>query len=206
MTAKTSTKQNTRALLLETGIDIMIEKGYHATGLSDVLSACGVPKGSFYHYFESKEDFGLQVINTFDEKYVAQLDQVLSDPKLSPLNRLKKYIDDAIAKAESRQCSRGCLIANLSQEMADQNEVFRLRLKQIITKRRESFARVIKEAQEDGEIAKDLDANELAEFFLSAFEGAIMRAKVQKDIQPFRAFKKMFFDKLCRHSQESRSK
>lgn len=193
MSERTATKQNTRQLLIETGIDIMLQKGYNNTGLNDVLNACKVPKGSFYHYFQSKEDFGLQVINTFDENYVEQLDRVLCNESLSPLARLTRYINDAIDKAEGRQCSRGCLIANLSQEMADQNEVFRERLKEIVTKRRSCFAEVLKSAQDKGEIKKDIDTEKTAEFFLCAFEGAIMRSKVTKTTEPLRVFKEMFF-------------
>lgn len=191
-------KENTRTHLIETGIDIMLEKGFNNTGLSEVLSACKVPKGSFYYYFQSKEDFGLQIINTFDEKYVLELDRVLGDRSLSPVARLTAYIDESIAKAEQRKCSRGCLIANLSQEMADQNEVFRNRLKEIIEKRRSAIALVIQEGMSAGEIANDNNAQELAEFFLSSFEGSILRAKVKKSTEPLIIFKKMIFEKLFR--------
>ncbi len=196
--AQTPGKENTRTHLIETGIDIMLEKGFNNTGLSEVLSACKVPKGSFYYYFQSKEDFGLQIINTFDEKYVLELDRVLGDRSLSPVARLTAYIDESIAKAEQRKCSRGCLIANLSQEMADQNEVFRNRLKEIIEKRRSAIALVIQEGMSAGEIANDNNAQELAEFFLSSFEGSILRAKVKKSTEPLIIFKKMIFEKLFR--------
>jgi len=195
-------KENTRSLLIETGIDIMLEKGFNNTGLSEVLGACKVPKGSFYYYFQSKEDFGLQIINTFDEKYVLELDRVLGDKSLSAVERLTSYINESIAKAEQRKCSRGCLIANLSQEMADQNEVFRNRLKEIIEKRRSAIALVMQEGMSIGEISADLNAQELAEFFLSAFEGAILRAKVKKSTESLHVFKKMMFDKLFKYRQD----
>ena len=189
-------KENTRTLLIETGIDIMLEKGFNNTGLSEVLGVCKVPKGSFYYYFQRKEDFGLQIINTFDEKYVIELDRVLGDKGLSPLARITAYIDETIAKAEQRKCKRGCLIANLSQEMADQNELLRNRLKEILEKRRSSLALVIQEGTAIGEISADVNAQELAEFFLCAFEGAIMRSKVKKDVEPLLIFKKMFLQRL----------
>ncbi len=191
--ASTSNKENTRAVLIETGINIMLEKGFNNTGLSDVLNACGVPKGSFYYYFQSKEDFGLQIINSFDEEYADQLDKVFSNRQLTAVDRLKRFIDEAISNAEQRKCSRGCLIANLSQEMADQNEVFRTRLKEVIEKRRSTFALVIQEAKDKEEICSDIDPREAAEFFLSAFEGAIMRSKVRKDTEPLLSFRKMIF-------------
>lgn len=193
MAPKTTTKQNTKSLLIETGIDVMLGKGYNNTGLNEVLTACGVPKGSFYHYFSSKEDFGLSVINTFDEHYVAQLDQALTDKSVSPLDRVRQYIDNAIEKAEGRQCSRGCLIANLSQEMADQNEVFRMRLKEIMVRRMETFKGVLDEAKAAGEISKSIKTQDAAEFFLCSFEGAMMRSKVQRDTRPMRVFRDIFF-------------
>lgn len=189
-------KDATKNHLIETGIDLMLEKGFNATGLSDVLNACQVPKGSFYYYFKSKEEFGLQIINTFDEKYVEQLDALLCDRSLSPLDRMKKYIDGAIEGAEQRKCSRGCLIANLSQEMADQNELFRNRLNEIICRRRDTFARVLQEAKDAGELKSDINALDAAEFFLCGFEGAIMRSKVRKDTEPLRVFKRLYFERV----------
>lgn len=196
MSPKVSTKQNTKCLLIETGIDVMLEKGYNATGINEVLTACNVPKGSFYHYFSSKEDFGLSVINTFDEHYVQELDKALTDPKIAPLKRIKNYIDAAIDKAEKRQCSRGCLIANLSQEMADQNEVFRIRLKEILQRRQATFTAVLNEAKAAGEIPKSVKTADAAEFFLCSFEGSLMRSKVMRDTKPMKIFRQIFFSQV----------
>lgn len=198
VSSSTKGKENTRSLLIETGIDIMLQKGFNNTGLSEVLSVCKVPKGSFYYYFTSKEDFGLQIINTFDEKYAVELDRILGDDTLSPLARLKAYIDDAISKAEQRQCSRGCLIANLSQEMADQNELFRNRLSEILESRRKRISDLIEKAQSSKEIITTVNATDAAEFFLSAFEGALMRSKVRKTTEPLQIFRTMVFEHLLR--------
>lgn len=193
---KTATRENTKSVLIETGINIMLEKGYNATGLSEVLTTAGVPKGSFYYYFQSKEDFGLQIINYFDERYVHELDRVLNDKSLSPLERMQKYVTDSIEKAEARKCSRGCLIANLSQEMADQNELFRERLSQIMHKRSETFARTLQEAKDAGQVPQHVCVNMAAEFFLCAFEGAIMRSKTMQDTAPLQTVQKMFFGQV----------
>lgn len=193
---KAATRENTKSVLIETGIDIMLEKGYTATGLSEVLSTARVPKGSFYYYFQSKEDFGLQIINYFDERYVAELDRVLNDETLTPLERMQKYVSDSIEKAQARKCSRGCLIATLSQEMADQSEVFRARLAQIMQKRSETFARCLQAAKDAGQVPQDVCVNMAAEFFLCSFEGAIMRAKTMQDVKPLETIQKAFFGLL----------
>jgi TetR/AcrR family transcriptional repressor of nem operon len=190
---KAATRENTKSVLIETGISIMLEKGYNATALSEVLTTAGVPKGSFYYYFQSKEDFGLQIINYFDERYVHELDRVLNDTSLTPLERMQKYVTDSIEKAEAHKCSRGCLIANLSQEMADQNELFRARLAQIMQKRSETFARTLREAKDAGQVPQHVCVNMAAEFFLCAFEGALMRSKAMQNTKPLHTVQKMFF-------------
>jgi TetR/AcrR family transcriptional repressor of nem operon len=192
--ARTAQKESTRSQLIETGIDLMLEKGYNNTGLSDVLNACGVPKGSFYYYFKSKEEFGLEIIKTFDQKYVEQKDQILTDTSVSAVVRLRHYVNTAIEASENLQCSRGCLIANLSQEMADQNEIFRECLCQVVCKRRDRFASVMQQGIDSGEIRTSQTANDLAEFFLCTFNGAMMRSKVRKNAEPLHVFKRLFFD------------
>ncbi len=73
MSTRLATKQDTKTALLQAGMDIMLEKGYSNTGIQEVLSSLGVPKGSFYHYFESKESFAVAIIQHFDQEYSAEL-------------------------------------------------------------------------------------------------------------------------------------
>src|SRR5256886_16555586 len=116
-----STKATTKAALVDAGLHIMLEKGYHHTGIQDVLQATGVPKGSFYYYFPSKEAFGQAVIAQFASAYLARLEQHLGDTTASPLTRLRRHHEDLRARFERRGRRGGCLIGNLSQELADQH-------------------------------------------------------------------------------------
>lgn len=200
---KTAARENTKSLLIETGIDLMLEKGFNATGLSEVLATAKVPKGSFYYYFQSKEDFGLQIINYFEEQYVAQLDQILHDESLTPLERMLSYVQQTIEKAEARSCSRGCLVSNLSQEMADQNELFRARLAEIMSRRSETFANCLQAAKDAGQVPANVCVYQAAEFFLCSFEGAIMRAKTLKSVEPLLTVKRVFFGLLLGLDPES---
>ena len=84
MSARLTLKQDTRTLLLEAGTEIMLEKGYTNTGIQEVLLKAGVPKGSFYHYFASKEEFALAIIESFDTAYVGKLVKVLRNARRSP--------------------------------------------------------------------------------------------------------------------------
>lgn len=196
MASQTAAKESTKTLLLESGIEIMLEKGYNNTGIMEVLQRTGVPKGSFYHYFESKEDFGLKIINHFAAGYKEKLDKTLGDKTLAPLSRLKAYCDAGIATLQSLNCRKGCLIGNLSQEMSDQSELFRKRLLEIQTEAQIRFVETLKESQQAGEINKKFNCDDLAEMFLSAWSGAVMRAKTCKSVEPLEAFKRTMFGQI----------
>jgi len=191
-------KDTTKAILLETGKQIFLERGYNHTGIETVLQAAGVPKGSFYYYFKSKEDFGLQVLDRFAADIAARFASCLDNPNLRPLERLRCYFEEVCARLEAQECRNGCLVGNLSQEMADQSEAFRQRLEAIFKEWRERYAGCLKAAQEAGELSPDLDVHELAEFCLSSWQGAILRAKAARSIQPIRAFITTLFGTLLR--------
>lgn len=186
-------KESTKATLLEAGRQIFLERGYNNAGIEAVLQAANIPKGSFYYYFESKEDFGLQVLDRFAECFRVDLDEFLNDRSLTPLNRLRRYVDSRLERLKSQECRKGCLIGNLSQEMADQSEAFRARLTQIFKSACERIAQCLGEAQEAGEIPRHLDVQVLAEFWLNSWQGAILRAKTIRSIAPLETFQKVMF-------------
>lgn len=194
--AKSSTKQSTKELLLAAGIEIMSEKGYNNTGISEVLEACAVPKGSFYHYFKSKEDFALQVITAYEEGYSKSFASAFSDKSAGPLTKINRYIEANIEQSKKRKCACGCLLLNLSQEMADQNEVLRLRLKELLGKRRSQLEKLIKQAKDQGEISSSINPADSAEFFMCALEGALTHAKLCKNTKPLLLFKQYAFSLL----------
>src|SRR5215475_2349511 len=121
-------KQETKQALLDIGTKLIFKQGYNHTGLNEILEAANIPKGSFYYYFGSKEDFGLQALDAFIERNRTRLAGFLSDKTSDPLTRLHHYFDWYAQYLESMGCSQGCLLGNLGQELADQNEVFRLKI------------------------------------------------------------------------------
>ena len=192
-------KNETRATIIRIGTDLIGRQGYNATGIDAVLKEAGVPKGSFYYYFRSKEEFGLAVIDHFAERYDQRLDTFLNDEEVTPLNRIRNLLEGGLVRLEQNQCARGCLIGNLGQELADQNERFRSRLDEIFRSWKERYAACLREAQGAGELAPELDSNVVAGFILSGLEGAILRAKVMKSPQPLRDFiATLFATVLCK--------
>ncbi len=185
-----------RTELIRVGSDIVLRQGFKAASLNEILTAAGVPKGSFYYYFSSKEEFGLAIIDDFANKYGDRLKNLLEDKRFSPLTRLHKYFMSGIEDMEACQYAEGCLIGNLAQELSTQKELFRDRLNRIFDDWEQYFVRCLKEACEAGEISNELDFVDLGRFILFSWEGAILRAKVTKSTLPMRTFVKVLFERI----------
>ena len=184
------TKQN----ILQIGAEIIHRKGYHATGLQEILNAANVPKGSFYNYFKSKEDFGIQVIDFFSDFFGEFCEPILNDPTLSPLGRLERLLDQFMALFDTKKFTCGCPVGNLAQEMGDVNSIFQRKLSKAIDSMVNIYTKLILEAQADGEISEDLDAGEAANFIVASWHGALIRMKVVKSVTPLKNHKKFIFN------------
>lgn len=189
----TMTTNDTRNLIIQTGADLIGTKGFGATGINGILTVAGVPKGSFYHYFSSKNDFGLAIIDTFAEEYDEKLDRILNDRSRPCVDRLRAYFDAGFDNMTSCDCTRGCLIGNLGQELAGQNEMFRVRLDKVFSAWEKRFEHCIAEAQAAGDIGPGIDPSDAASILLSGWEGAILRSKVVKSTDPMERFVRVFF-------------
>lgn len=187
-------KQETKQTLLEIGRQLIFQQGYSATGLNEVLAAAGVPKGSFYYYFNSKEDFGLQVLDHFIERNRARLEANLTDETVDPLTRIRRYFDWYMRYLESVECSQGCLLGNLGQELADQSESFRHKIDEGMLLITGELADCLRAAQAGGQISADLNADDLAQFIYNSWQGAMLRMKVTKSITPLQTFVSTLFD------------
>jgi len=190
----------TKESLLEAGKRIFLAQGYNQAGIEAILQAAGVPKGSFYYYFGSKEDFGLQVLNRFAEGHNAVLDRYLKESGFTPLERLRRLAEAMCERLESLQCRNGCLVGNLSLEMAEHSEAFRSRLDEICGAWVGRYADCLKEAQDAGEIPAGMDTRELAEFWLNSWQGAVLRAKTVRSTAPLRTFVKVMFETVLKKS------
>ncbi|MHB8252527.1 MAG: TetR/AcrR family transcriptional regulator [Acidiferrobacter sp.] len=187
---------DTRQALILVGSGLIARQGFNNTGLNAVLCAAGVPKGSFYYYFSSKEEFGLAVIDNFEAEHSARLEALLTDRAFSPLQRIRNYFDAGIADMVANAFSRGCPIGNLGQELAAQNEIFRVRLDAVFNGWQGRFADCLEEARQACEIVQETDVARLAEFLLASWEGATLRAKVTHSLTPMEAFVDIFFRRV----------
>ena len=181
--------------LIASGLETLHRHGYNAAGVQDITDAAALPKGSFYNYFESKEALALEVIDRYGEE-VRALTGVLSDEALSPLERLRRYFALLAAKLAARNYERGCLLGNLSTELADQSRLIRDRLSSNFAAWSRAIETCIRDGQTAGEISRDLDPRVLADFLLNSLEGAMLRMKVEKDSSPLDHFVTVVFSRV----------
>lgn len=189
-------RRTTRDELIQVGKTIIAQQGFNTTGLNAVLSTAGVPKGSFYYYFPSKEEFGLAVIDALAADYAQQLDSFLADDTASPLQRLRRYLEHGAATMSECACRHGCPIGTLSQELAAQNELFRVRLDSVFCAWKAKFARCLAAAKAAGELPADSDSDQLAEFLLAGWQGALLRAKATQSPAPLQTFIQVLFERV----------
>lgn len=186
----------TRELLLRAGLEVLTEKGFSATGIEEILARAGVPKGSFYHYFPNKEAFGLALIERYGEFFARKLERHLRNPARPPLERLHAFVADATQGMARHGFRRGCLIGNLGQEMGALPESFRARLQETLESWQAHFAACLREAQQAEQLAAHADSAQLAAFFWIGWEGAVLRAKLERSAKPLGVFAQGFFASL----------
>jgi TetR/AcrR family transcriptional repressor of nem operon len=196
--ARRKTKQPAREQLLQKGAEIIHQKGYNHTGINEILEAAGIPKGSFYFYFKNKEDFGLQLIDFFMCRFLDTADAYIVENGLSFLDRFRKFFDDFLEYFESRGFTGGCPIGNFSMEMGDLNENFRKKLVESFEKMKQKILMFLEGACDNNELSSDLDIEEIADFILNSWEGALMRLKVTRTSAQMLLFYKVVFENLLK--------
>jgi TetR/AcrR family transcriptional repressor of nem operon len=186
-------KPSLRETILEAGLKAMFRTGYNGTSVRDITAAAGAPQGSFTNHFRSKEAFAAEVLDRYFAHTRTLVAQALDDTSLSPRMRLKRYLDIITGRLEADGFLRGCLIGDLSLEASISSELLRTRLAEIFQEWRAPFAACIAEAQNAGEIASDFAPDELAEFLLASWQGAMLRMKVERGPAPLERFKQIIF-------------
>jgi TetR/AcrR family transcriptional repressor of nem operon len=182
-----------RDRILEAGLEVMFRKGYVGAGVRDIVTEASVPQGSFTNHFCSKEEFAREVLDLYFDHTKRAMAESLEDRGLSPRERLRRYLDIITERLAAAEFRRGCLVGDLSLEAAPQSEMLRTRLVKFFAEWLSPFAACIAEGQEAGEIARTFAAEDLADFLLSSWEGAILRMKVERNAEPLERFKRIAF-------------
>ena len=183
-------------MLVRKGMDLLTEKGFISTGISELLAGSNIPKGSFYHYFKSKDEFGLEVLDTYGRYFDDLLDGYLLDETVAPLDRLHNFITGATSWIIKHEFRRGCLIGNVGQEASGLDQAFCAKLELIFQGWQSRIAACLNAARESRDIPQEIDCQNMAAFFWIGWEGAILRAKLVKSEAPLILFADVFFAQL----------
>ena len=175
-------------VLIRAGVEVLTEKGFSAVSIDQILSSAAMPKGSFYHYFDSKQAFGMALIDAYAEYFARKLDRWFEDDSQLPLQRIDSFLADAKAGMARFGYRRGCLVGNLGQEMGVLPESWRARLVAVFRDWEARTARCLRAAQAAGQIAGDADCDGLARFFWIGWEGAVLRARLERGPAPLDEF------------------
>lgn len=165
----------------------MLTKSFHSVGLAEILAAVKVPKGSFYHHFSSKEQFGVELITHYVREHTARLRKFFAAPGTKALQKLVDYWAYQIGHATEGECRQGCLVVKLGLEVASFSEPMRDVLADGLKSWRAIFEKVVREGQADKSIRKDLNPAEAAAAIQDHWQGAMQRMQVEKNVAPLRS-------------------
>ena len=190
--------RDTKAELIRSGLEQLTENGFASSGIDKILKKVKVPKGSFYHYFASKEAFGQAVIDNYAKYFANKLDTCLLDESYPALKRISNFVEDAKMGMIRHNFKRGCLVGNLGQEVDLLPESYREQLVDILHSWQHRVAQCLTTAKTEGQLSATADCELLAEFFWIGWEGAVSRSKLVQSTQPLDNYFNCFISSLPR--------
>jgi TetR/AcrR family transcriptional repressor of nem operon len=187
-------RHNVREQIVEAGLKTLLHKGFNACGVRDITEAAGVPTGSFYNHFASKEALGAEIVERYARESPRRKD--LRDKALPPLERLRRHFAGLNQMYADLDYGRGCLLGNFSAELADHSPLIRERLAALSASWTKDIEDAVRDAQADGSASTKSNPADLAAFLLDAYEGALLRARVEKSGAPLDRFMTITFARL----------
>ncbi|ROP61193.1 TetR/AcrR family transcriptional regulator [Curtobacterium sp. ZW137] len=175
------TETDSRQAILDAGQRTIAHKGWAAVGLNELLTEAGVPRGSFYYYFKSKDVFGEAMMQEYFREYLADMDEIFERRDLPAADRLLRYWQQWRETQSLDDCQGKCLAVKLGAEVSDLSEPMRIALKDGTTAIIERITRMITAGQADGSLAADIDAESTAQTLYDLWLGASVMAKIHRD-------------------------
>ena len=189
----TEPAHSTKQRLLDAGLAMLLEHGYHDLGIQALLDATETPKGSFYHHFKDKEDFALQVIDEYMKNVHAGLDACLGDKSVPPLKRVRGFFE-LTREHYRREGYMGCLLGGLGQELSGVSEVFRRKVEGCFAEIARRIAACLEEARKRGEIPAGADTRKMASLLVDCWEGAALRSRLRGTPAPLTTMLDFYFE------------
>jgi TetR/AcrR family transcriptional repressor of nem operon len=188
MQAMHATKQR----LLDAGLHMLLEHGYNDLGIQALLEATATPKGSFYHHFDDKVDFALQVVDQYMRGVHDGLDGCLGDTSRRPLERVRCFFETT-QEHYRHEGYMGCLLGGLGQELSGVSEVFRRRIEECFSEIVGQLTVCLEEARQRGDIPAASDPRGMASLLVDCWEGAALRSRLRREAAPLDAMLDFYF-------------
>lgn len=180
-----SQTRSARQTILDSAQAIVGTKGFSAVGLNEILQAAEVPKGSFYHYFTSKDAFGVVLLDTYFDHYIEGMQQLFSQPGASHYARLMRYWQGWIDNHTGCTDAGKCLAVKLGAEVSDLSEPMRLALQRGTSRTIELLATALQHGEQDGSLMLEQPAESLARRLYALWLGTSVMGKITRTTAPF---------------------
>ncbi|MGB6772598.1 MAG: TetR family transcriptional regulator C-terminal domain-containing protein [Candidatus Dormiibacterota bacterium] len=193
-------RASVRDRLIASAVEVFHARGFNGCSVQDIVEAAGVPKGSFYNHFDSKEALGVEVVRAYTRlvgSYVAEAgaSQILTGPG-TPLERIRAYFEAVVEQNVSCGVRKGCLLGNFATELAPHSQQIANAVTEALDNWSAAVSRALAQAQEAGQLAQDADVEALGRYLVDGYEGAAARAKLMGDRAPMDEFIRTTFDFL----------
>jgi TetR/AcrR family transcriptional regulator, transcriptional repressor for nem operon len=185
-----------RDALIEQGLALFYARGFNAVGINEILSATGAPKGSFYHQFPDKGSFAIAVLELYFERHIRFMHRFIRADSKTPKQDILKYYDAMTKQFKKNGFAQGCLLGNMTVELADIDSNSQQRLKEMFGSWTNELAEAIRSAQARGQIKTNADATGLARFTISSWEGALLASRAARSDEPLKAFREFVFNQV----------
>ena len=195
---KKSDSDDTRTRLLEVGLKTFANRGYHGTGIKEIVDTAGVPKGSFYNYFKSKEDFGIEIIRRHSKEFWDTWDSCFDQGISDTIDALKACFEKMILEHVECAVYNCCIVGNLCAELSEHSAGCNITIASFLDHWRGNLARYIEMAQGEGIARTDLTPDELAFLFWDTWHGTLIRVRITSSVDPLRKNVSLVLDSVIR--------
>ncbi|WP_277057177.1 TetR/AcrR family transcriptional regulator [Trichlorobacter lovleyi] len=187
-----------RTRLLDVGLAAFAKRGYHGTGIKEIVDTAQIPKGSFYNYFKSKEEFALAIVLRHSEEFWGKWRESFDSHQIDPLQALRDCFDTMLTEHLCCSVNTCSVVVHLAGEICENSETCRSTMSAVVQEWSENLAVVIRQAQKAKIIRQDLEAHQLATLFWDAWLGAMQRMKMNNSAEPLKQLVDLMFGTILK--------
>lgn len=188
-----------RTRLLDVGLAAFARRGYHGTGIKEIVDTAQVPKGSFYNYFKSKEEFGIAIVRRHSDEFWQRWHDSMDLAHADPLQALRDCFERMLSEHQECAVNTCYVVAHVAAEVCESSEECTRLMATVLREWWDNLALALRRAQEAGLARCDIPAEQLATLFWDAWHGAMLRVRIENSVEPLRQIVRLMFDVILKH-------